>query len=99
MAARWRALVQADSNGRRHRPAVAGRVRHAGAEFDADMTADPLATGSFRYRRNARLKHGASLILARRRLVAGLKLASSRGFAKSKANSGGATDDGNKNVT
>src|SRR5437016_12558420 len=72
MAARLCAIIQADSDGRSSRPAVAGRVRHPGAKFDADMTVNPLATGSFLDRRAA---CGASLSRARRGLVAGLKLA------------------------
>jgi len=90
MAARLCAVVQADSDGRSHRPAIAGCVRHTGAEFDADMTVNPLATGGFLDRRAA---WGASLSRARSGLVAGLKLAGPRGFAKAKANSGGATAD------
>jgi hypothetical protein len=82
-------IVQADSDGRSSRPAVAGRVRHARAEFDADMTVNPLATGDFRDRRDAR----ASLSRRRSGLVAGLKLVGPRGFAKAKANGGGATAD------
>lgn len=97
MAARC-SLVQADSDGRRPRPTVAGCVRHTRAEFDAEMTADPFATGSFLDRRNARLKRGASLRCARRGLITGLKLAGPRGFAKAKANSGGATGDRDKNI-
>jgi len=89
MAARFCAIVQADSDGRRDRPAVAGRIRHAGPEFDADMTVNPLATGGFLARRDAR----ASLGRARSGLVAGLKLVGPSGFAKAKANSGGATAD------
>ncbi|MGH6813987.1 MAG: hypothetical protein ACREDM_17165, partial [Methylocella sp.] len=97
MAARS-ALVQADSDGRRARPTVAGRVRHAGAEFDADMTVNALATGGFLDRRDSRLKRAASLGRARCGLVAGLKLVGPRGFARAKANSGGATADRNKNI-
>jgi hypothetical protein len=93
MAAR-RALVHADGHGRSPGPAVSGRVRQAGAEFDAKMTADPLASGGFRDRRAC----GASFGRARRGLVAGLQLAGPRGFAKAKANSGGATAGRNKNV-
>jgi hypothetical protein len=88
MAARLRSVVQADCDGRSSRPAVSGRVRHAGAGFDADMTADQFATGGFRATRGA---CGASLSRARSGLVAGLKLVGPRGFAKAKANSGGAT--------
>ena len=84
------AIVQADSDGRSSRPAVAGRVGHAGAEFNADTTADPLATGDFLDRRAA---CGASLGRARSGFVAGLKLAGPRGFAKTNANGGGATAD------
>jgi hypothetical protein len=58
------------------------------------MTVNPLATGGFRDRRDAR----ASLSRARSGLVAGLKLVRPRGFAKAKANSGGATADPNKNI-
>jgi hypothetical protein len=89
MAARLCALVQADSDRRSPRPVVAGRVRHTGAEFDADMTVNPLATGGFRDRRDAR----ASLSRARSGLVAGLNLVGPRGFVRAKANSGGATAD------
>ncbi|MGB6177315.1 MAG: hypothetical protein WBF43_13500 [Methylocella sp.] len=90
MAARLCAIVQADSDGRSSRTAVAGRVRHAGAEFDADMTVNPLATGGFLDRRAA---CGASLGRARSGRVAGLNLVRPRGFAKAKASSGGATAD------
>jgi hypothetical protein len=95
MAARLCTIVQPDSDGRSHRPAIAGRVRHAGTEFDADMTANPLATGGFLDRRTA---CGASLRRARSGLVAGLKLVGPRRFAKAKANSGDATADRNKNI-
>ncbi|MGA7385402.1 MAG: hypothetical protein WBW81_12130 [Methylocella sp.] len=54
------------------------------------MTVNPLATGGFRDRRGA---CGASFRRARSGLVAGLKLAGARGFAKGKANGGGATAD------
>jgi hypothetical protein len=90
MVARRCAVVHADSDGRSHRPAIAGRFRQAGAEFDADMTVNPLATGGFLDRCAA---CGASLGRARNGLVAGLKLVGSRGFAKAKASSGGATAD------
>ncbi len=90
MSPRGYATVQPDSDGRSNRPAIAGRVRQAGAEFDADMTADPLATGGLLDRHAAR---GASQRRARRGLVAGLKLVGSRGFSRAKANSGGATTD------
>ncbi len=89
MAARLCAVVQADSDGRSPAPAVAGRVRDAGAEFDADMAADPLATGGLLDRPDAR----ASLIRVRNCQIAGLKLAGPCGVAKAKANSGGATAD------
>jgi hypothetical protein len=51
------------------------------------MTVNPLATGGFRDRHG----RGASLRRARSGLVARLKLAGPRGFAKAKANGGGAT--------
>ncbi|MGH6846591.1 MAG: hypothetical protein ACREC0_03865 [Methylocella sp.] len=54
------------------------------------MTVNPLATGSCLDRRSSR---GASLGRARSGLVAGSQLAGPRGFAKAKANSGGATAD------
>ena len=88
MAARLCSIVQADRDGRSSRRAVAGRVRHTGAGPDADMTADQFAPGGFRATRGA---CGASLSHARSGLVAGLKLAGPRGFAKAKANGGGAT--------
>jgi hypothetical protein len=90
MAARLRAIAHADCDGRSSRPAVAGRVRDAGAEFDADTAADPLANGGFLDRRAA---CGASLGRARRGLVTGLKLVGPRRFSRPKANSGGATAD------
>jgi hypothetical protein len=90
MVARRGAVVHADSDGRSHRPAIAGRVRQAGAEFDANMTVNPIATGGFLDRCAA---CGASLRRARSGRVAGLKLVGSRGFAKAKASSGGATAD------
>jgi hypothetical protein len=95
MAARLCAIVQADSDRRSPRPCVAGRIRHTRAEFDADMTANPLTTGGFLDRRAA---CGASLSRARSGLVVGLALVGPRGFAKAKANSGGATADRNKNI-
>ncbi|MGH6793616.1 MAG: hypothetical protein ACREDH_00050 [Methylocella sp.] len=52
------------------------------------MTVNPLATGGLLDRRAA---CGASLGRGRSGLVAGLKLGGPRGFAKAKANSGGAT--------
>ncbi|MGH6830251.1 MAG: hypothetical protein ACREDG_03765 [Methylocella sp.] len=54
------------------------------------MTVNPLATGDFLDRRAT---YGASLRRARSGLVAGLKLVGRRGFAKAKANGGGATAD------
>jgi hypothetical protein len=90
MVARRCAIVQADRDGRSYWPAVARRVRHTGAEFDADMTVNPLATGGFLDRRAA---CGASLGCARSGPVAGLKLVRPRGFAKANANGGGATAD------
>ena len=59
------------------------------------MTVNPLATGGFFDRRAA---CGASLSRARSGLVAGLNLVGPRGFAKAKANSGGATAGRNKNI-
>jgi hypothetical protein len=54
------------------------------------MTANPLATGGFLDRRAA---CRASLCRARSGPVAGLQVAGLRGFARAKANSGGATAD------
>jgi hypothetical protein len=54
------------------------------------MTVNPIATGGFLDRCAA---CGASLRRARSGRVAGLKLVGSRGFAKAKASSGGATAD------
>jgi len=89
MAARLCAIIQADSDGRSSRPAVAGRVRHARAEFDAEMTVNPLAAGDFRDRRDAR---GASLARTRSSLIAGSKLVGPR-RTRAEANSRGATAD------
>jgi hypothetical protein len=61
------------------------------------MATDPFATGGILGRRDACMKRGAMLISARHCLIAGLKLAGPRGFAKTKANGGGATTHRNDN--
>lgn len=90
MTARLCALVKPHRDGRSRGPTVAGLVRYAGAELDADMATDPFATGGFR---GPRAAFGASLVRARSGLAARLKLVRPRGFAKANANSGGATAD------
>lgn len=90
MGSRSCAIVHADRNGRSPRPAGGGHVRYAGADFNADMAADPLASSGLRGRGDF---PGASRMRVRNYLIAGMKIASPRGFAKPKANSGGTTAD------
>jgi hypothetical protein len=83
MGSRWRAIVYMDSNGRRCRPAIGGRIWQARTQIDTDMTADPFATITI-FGRYARLKLGASL--ARHCLIGGLKVARPRRLSKTKPN-------------
>jgi hypothetical protein len=59
------------------------------------MAADAVANGGVSGPRNAWLKGGAWFTSVRNYHIAGLKLAGSRGFAKTKAYGGGATANRN----
>jgi hypothetical protein len=94
MGSRWRAIVYTDSNGRRRRPAIGGRIWQARTKIDTDMTADPFATRTI-FGRCARLKRGASL--ARHCLIGGLKITRPRGLSKTKPNGHRAATNRNDN--
>jgi hypothetical protein len=94
MGSRWRAIVDTDSNGRRRRPAIGGRIWQARTKIDADMTTDPVATRTI-FGRYTRLKHGASL--APHCLIGGLKITRPRGLSKTKPNSRRAATNRNDN--